>query len=129
MPRTPPLNLPENGSKSWYNYNLEKNLVEDFGLVRDQDLSPFTFSPSDEEDSSIKSPKKELSSQEKNNEETLYHKPASKQSTQQSSRYEIIDDEPHLEPLNSTQDDEPKFDHAIEGKFCCSLFYNTDKVH
>lgn len=140
MPRTPPIILPGNSTESWFNANIEKGIEEGFDSMRDDDLSPFTFSPSDEDESakSAKNNKRNFKEDlQQENRDNLYHKPTSNHSTQydsqynsqnnnhSSQRYELIDDndnqnaeEQHTGNTNyisETQEGEPKFDSAIEG--------------
>lgn len=121
MPRTPPIILPENPSESWFNVNIKKGLNDDLDLMRDHDLSSFTYSPSedDEPSKSLQNSQREREHSQEN-EDNLYHKPVlnGSQNKNSNEHYELIDDEDILnseQQQSASQDDDRKFDSAIEG--------------
>ncbi|KAI9261003.1 hypothetical protein EDC94DRAFT_134847 [Helicostylum pulchrum] len=131
MPRTPPIILPTNSSGSWFNSPISKE-KDSYEKLEDLDiLSPFTYSPSDDDESS-KTNNKTNKRHEKTyavSEESLYHKPTSNQPSQQSTgrsnnqqQYELIDEDEddqnsdNNSNKDNTQCEEDIFNSVIDGK-------------
>ncbi|KAG2237490.1 hypothetical protein BDF21DRAFT_424799 [Thamnidium elegans] len=126
MPRTPPIILPTSPSGSWFSSTAAKEKDVTYDKLEDLDnLSPFTYSPSDDDESlnTNKRPKKTCNDLP---EQPLYHKPTSNQPSQQSTgrsnqqQYELIDEDEDDQNSdnNSNQDntqcEEDKFNSVID---------------
>lgn len=147
MPRTPPLMMPTNGSPTmnWF-ANNEKGRESPSAYQKLDDfsnLSPFTYSPSEDGDymntnknaeDNRRAPKKSYQQNGDASDESLFHKPtsSSKQNSQRTQynddqsnqNYELEDEDDSQNGENrhfdhnsnaETQADDAKFNSAVEG--------------